>query len=293
MSFMLFPLTIYLVASKFISLPDLKTFSTPEGQLAFLDFARLYQILVMLLVMALPCLILSWLIDGRWFSFSQLTERVPWKIIGLGALVVVLSYPFIGFLYGLMQEIRFPSNWQLNEMLQEQDALEKSLFTAFATDTSLPGIVLTTVMITIVPAFCEELLFRGTFQRLLSQSWKKAWIAVVLAAVFFSLMHLSPYGFLPRMVVGVLLGYLFYWSGSLWVPVAAHFAFNAIQLPVLYTELESGTLGDTGSSMPWLLALASLVLTALALHWFYRVCMQWRIKETARVDTSDSSSVDT
>ena len=94
-------------------------------------------------------------------------------------------------------------------------------------------------------------------------------VAIWVTAFLFSMMHMQFEGFIPRFLLGAILGYLFSWSRNLWVPIAAHFFFNGIQVVVKYLagdlldNYEAGTSGDPG----WLLGLASLVLTlGLAMH---------------------------
>jgi len=81
-------------------------------------------------------------------------------------------------------------------------------------------------MIAILPAIGEELLFRGVLQRIFANWTKNIHLGVWIAAILFSAMHMQFYGFLPRMMLGVLFGYLFVWSGSLLLPILCHFINN-------------------------------------------------------------------
>nr|WP_256471379.1 CPBP family intramembrane glutamic endopeptidase [Solitalea agri] len=82
-------------------------------------------------------------------------------------------------------------------------------------------------MMAVLPAIGEELLFRGVAQRLFIDTFKNANAGIWVAAIVFSALHFQFYGFLPRMLLGVLFGYLFYWSGNIWLAVFAHFVNNA------------------------------------------------------------------
>lgn len=89
------------------------------------------------------------------------------------------------------------------------------------------------IVVALLPAVCEELFFRGALMPLLrrsSGSWK---VAVVVTAVIFSAVHMDPSGFLTRTVMGVILGVLLVVSRSLWVPIAFHFANNALVVVTL------------------------------------------------------------
>ena len=80
----------------------------------------------------------------------------------------------------------------------------------------------------ILPAIGEELLFRGVFQRLLTEWTRNIHWGIILAALLFSFFHFEFYGFLPRFLLGVFFGYLFVWTSSIWVPILAHFTNNFI-----------------------------------------------------------------
>jgi membrane protease YdiL (CAAX protease family) len=81
--------------------------------------------------------------------------------------------------------------------------------------------------IAIIPAICEELVFRGVMLPLLAKITRNIHAAVWITAMLFSLIHVQFYGFLPRMIMGALLGYFVVWSGSLWTSILAHFINNA------------------------------------------------------------------
>ena len=111
------------------------------------------------------------------------------------------------------------------------------------------------LIIALIPAFGEELLFRGLIQKGLFKSWGNIHLAIWLSAFLFSALHLQFLGFIPRFLIGGLLGYLFFWSGSIWLPILAHFVNNAtavllsfmINKGVINKELEEiGTQAEQG-----------------------------------------------
>ena len=84
------------------------------------------------------------------------------------------------------------------------------------------------VVVAAAAGLTEEFLFRGALQRILGKCTTNPHIIIWLTAILFSTFHLQFYGFVPRMVLGAYLGYLLYWSKSIWLPVFAHFTNNAI-----------------------------------------------------------------
>src|SRR5207344_1198984 len=103
--------------------------------------------------------------------------------------------------------------------------------------TSVLSLAINLFIIAFLPALGEELFFRGMMQKLFSQLTKNNHLAIIITSIIFSAIHLQFYGFLPRMVLGIFLGYLLVWSGSLWLPILAHFVNNASA--VLFTFLDN------------------------------------------------------
>jgi uncharacterized protein len=90
-----------------------------------------------------------------------------------------------------------------------------------------------------LPALCEETLFRGGLQNFLTRSTRNPWLAIIVVSILFSAVHLSFYGFLPRMFLGIILGLIYYYTGSLWLSILAHFANNAFSVSQFYFGSES------------------------------------------------------
>ena len=88
--------------------------------------------------------------------------------------------------------------------------------------------------IALIPGICEEYLFRGVLQKNFYLISKNIHIAVWLSAFFFSALHLQFYGFFPRILLGVLFGYIYYWSGSILYPMIAHIFNNFFSLTIFY-----------------------------------------------------------
>ncbi|HAA17710.1 MAG TPA: hypothetical protein DCR93_11185 [Cytophagales bacterium] len=139
--------------------------------------------------------------------------------------------------------------------------------------TQMDGIgdmILLSIMIAVLPAIGEEIAFRGLLQNYIHRVSGNAHVAVWVAAAVFSAIHLQFLGFFPRMALGVLFGYLFVWSGKLWVAMLAHFLNNFITVLLVYSQ-QQGMMEDT-SETPELLPLAPTLVAVLAvagLGYFY------------------------
>ena len=80
-------------------------------------------------------------------------------------------------------------------------------------------------LVGMLPAIGEELFFRGILQKLFIQIFKKAWPGIIFTAFLFSAIHMQFMGFFPRMALGIILGALYWYSGSLYAIHAGPFCF--------------------------------------------------------------------
>lgn len=125
------------------------------------------------------------------------------------------------------------------------------------------------VAFALVPAIGEELVFRGIVQRNLAAWFKNHHVAIWITAFIFGAIHVQFYGFFPRMLLGALFGYLYFWSKNLWVPIAAHFMNNGFTVFLLYLQQHQVVKADIESTdaMPWYFGLISLLLSLAVLFY--------------------------
>ncbi len=101
---------------------------------------------------------------------------------------------------------------------------------AFLKADNIFDIIINVFVIAFLPAVCEEICFRGALQRIIINLSKNAWLGIIITAILFSALHMQFLGFLPRMFLGIVLGALYWYSGSIWPSVLAHFVNNAVQV---------------------------------------------------------------
>jgi membrane protease YdiL (CAAX protease family) len=99
---------------------------------------------------------------------------------------------------------------------------------------SMPDLLIGLFLLAFLPAFFEELFFRGTMQRLFERWWGKPILAIIVTSVIFSLLHFSITLFITRTLLGIALGWMFYTTRNIWVNIFAHFINNALALISLY-----------------------------------------------------------
>lgn len=169
----------------------------------------------------------------------------------LGVLLLLLSFPVEGWLGQLNRRIPLP-----HELVSMEKTANKQI-SAFLKADGIMDVVINVFIIALLPAIFEEVCFRGVLQRILIQMFKNPWTGIIVTGAFFSAFHMQFQGFLPRMFLGILLGAVYWYSGSLWVSILAHFFTNAVQViaATYYPKMI-----EEDPSVPFYWALLSLVI---------------------------------
>ena len=211
----------------------------------------------------------------------------PWWLLLIGVVLMFISLPVTNQLTRWNEAMSFGGVFEKLEdylkMLEETAAAttEKML----NVDT-IGGLLLNLLVIALIPAVGEELTFRGVLQQGLMRRVKSPHVAILLSAAIFSFIHFQFYGFLPRMFLGILLGYMFYITGSLWTSIAMHFVNNGTAVVLYYLnnkgiiDIDPEHFGEMQYS--WLITI-SFVVTAALIAWSW-----WRVNNTKRVMTESS-----
>ena len=183
-----------------------------------------------------------------WFM-AQYMSRKPFAFLGyntyfsrqqylLTVLVMLAALPVVGAMGDLNKMI--PLSAELAERFKELERQYNDQVKVLA-DIRTPGdYIVSLLLMALAPAVFEEMLFRGGMQHLLFRGTKRMWVAILFTSIVFSAIHLSFFGFLPRLLLGVVLGLIFHWSGSLWLPILGHFVNNAVAVTQLYWYLRQG-----------------------------------------------------
>jgi len=183
----------------------------------------------------------------------------------------------ICFLIAISPITEWNMNFQFPEFLQEfgtwarvqEDKLME--MTKVLTNFSSPSeFILGLVVVAVLPGIGEELVFRGLIQNELWRGSKNIHVAIWVSAFLFSAIHIQFFGFVPRLLLGALFGYLYYWSGNLLIPMVAHFFHNGFTLTMIYLyNMGSTDINiDSEESAPVLLVALCGVATFVLLYYF-------------------------
>ena len=129
------------------------------------------------------------------------------------------------------------------------------------------------IVIAVLPAIGEELLFRGIMQTQLTKAFLNPHLAIIITGFVFSFIHFQFLGFLPRMFLGVIFGYLFYWSGSIWIPIAMHFTNNALTYFALnfYKQKKVSVDLESTKDLPSVAFIIAAIFFTFLVYRFYKL----------------------
>jgi len=164
----------------------------------------------------------------------------------------------------------------LDRFLRNLEEEAEVIMRAFTSTHSLWGLTVNVLMIGVLAAVGEELIFRGLLQRLLQGMMKNIHVAIFITAMLFSAFHFQFFSFIPRFVLGIILGYLMHLGRSIWFPIIAHFVNNTMGV-IYYYFNSKGSADDmleeigTSSMMPMAALISLLLFAVFFLVWLYRV----------------------
>jgi len=251
----------------------MQNLSNPQN----ISILKFFQTIQSIGVFIIPPFIIAWFLHGRPAIYLQYYKRPDVQSILLVIAIIFLSNPLINLLNEINSKLILPDWMSSVEIwMQNSESQANKITEAFLSTTSVSTLFLNIMMIGILPAVGEELLFRGIVQQLFKKMYGNAHAAIWISAAIFSALHLQFFGFLPRLVLGAMFGYMLEWSGSLWLPVFAHFINNATAVIAFYlnhnglmsTDLDkTGTLSD-GS---FYLVIISLIFLSLFFRKLYLI----------------------
>ncbi len=235
----------------------------PEGKV--LRFAFFYQFLNQLGIFIFPALIYGFLVSGNVFSYFKLDKKPTAEALTIIFLSVFTVLPFLGYLAELNNGMHLTGALKgVEEWMRTKEMQAKELTEAFLKTKTYGGLLLNIFVIALMPALGEELLFRGVIQRIFIDMTRSVHLGIIITAVVFSAFHFQFLGFLPRFLLGLMLGYAMMMTGSLWSSIWLHFINNASTVLVYflhYKKVLKISADEMGSTHNEVYIWGSLLLT--------------------------------
>ncbi|MEY3342546.1 MAG: hypothetical protein RL090_230 [Bacteroidota bacterium] len=225
----------------------------------------------------IPALVAAFLLfEDPWGNLGLRKSNSNTTTYILGAVAVLMSLPLINLLVLLNEQMQLPGFLEpVEQWMMDSEKQLKVLTEAMLNMASWSDLAVNLFIIAVVPAVAEELLFRGLLQKLFLELTKNKHWAIWISAILFSAIHMQFYGFIPRMLLGAMFGYLFVWTGNIWIPILAHFLNNGFAVLASYlfpsgkeNVFDENTIGQSASD--WWLLLLSAGLVSYCLFRLYQ-----------------------
>ena len=263
--FVMFSLTVLVIA--------LITQGNPLSDINTLKWIQLLQTITLFL---LPSLMIAYLGTKAPFSWLQLDKKADWKVFLWAVGIMLVALPAINLLAQWNQQMELPT-WLsgLEEWMKSKEAEAEWLTKQFMSATTISALLVNLFLMAVLPAVSEEITFRGVLQQLLTAPHRRSpHLAIWLTAIIFSAVHMQFYGFVPRMLMGALFGYMLVWTGSLWIPILMHFTNNAMAV-ILYfvalrADLDIDKVDAIGTGDTLWLGIVSMLITIVGIYAFRR-----------------------
>lgn len=266
--------------------PVLSFSSGEESSVQILRFIQIFSSTGMFIV---PAIFFAKQESRDWKSYLRLKEGHVLLFV-LMVLIMFSSGPVLELSAELNKSMKLPGflkgveEWM---MLKEQELAEMTRLLLKMDSAGILAVNL--LMLAIIPGIGEELIFRGCLQKIFARWMGNKHLAIWVTAIIFSAIHVQFYGFIPRMLLGALFGYLLVWSGSIWIPIAAHFINNSVAVITAYVYQQKGIpleKLDQADPQSVTVYLVSIFACGTLLWLFYKTSLKYGAPLTKRTDGS-------
>lgn len=235
---------------------------------------RITQTLTTIGTFLVPALLFAYCQDRRWFGYNA-ADRIPKQsMVNMVLILSVTLLPVVGVLSAFNQNI-MPQEGAVAEFMRDLEEAANHILEVVTSQRSSWDLISNILVFAVLAGICEEFFFQGALQPLLMNWTRNPHVGILLTALIFSALHFQFYGFIPRFLLGFYLGYLFYWSRSLWLPILAHVLHNALSILVDFTlqgrgiDTDSMQFTDMRGSLPT--AAACALISAMAIVYLWRI----------------------
>lgn len=234
------------------------------------------QLLQSVATFLLPALAGAYLWSNTPMQWLHLNSKPSWQEASAAVVIMLLAIPGINLLSAWNQQMVLPE-WMsgIEQWMRMQEDAAAQLTEQFLRVDTVGGLLVNIGLMALLPAVGEELTFRGVVQGMFTRNKH---VAIWATAAIFSFVHMQFYGFLPRMLLGAMFGYMLWWTGSLWVPMLMHFVNNCAAVVVAYlayNHLEEGraemldTIGTEDTILLGVFSICIVLIMMVMYGYFY------------------------
>ena len=231
------------------------------------------QMLTTIGAFLIPALLFAYCQDRMWFNYNAANRKPPYSMTNIVLILSITLLPIVGVLSAFNQNI-MPQEGAVAEFMRNMEEAANHILELVTRQHTTWDLIANLLIFAVLAGVCEEFFFQGALQPLMMKWTKNPHIGILITALIFSALHFQFYGFIPRFVLGVYLGYLFFWSRSLWLPILAHVLHNALSILIDYTlqgrgiDTDNLQFTDVRGSIPT--AISCTLVSAMAIVYLWR-----------------------
>ncbi len=199
---------------------------------AYANAYKVVQSITAVFSYLIPAFATAWMLNRKPMELLGFSGRIQINQVGLAILIILIALFVASGLAYFNRLIPIPGEWR--GKFDKWELEYNQQVEAISSLTTFPDYIIALIVLGFIPALCEEALFRGGLQNFLARSTKNYWLSIIIVSIIFSAAHGSYYGFLSRFFLGVVLGFIYQYSGRLWLSILAHFVNNALAISVIY-----------------------------------------------------------
>ena len=238
-----------------------------------LNALRFMQISSQLFTFVFPPIAYAFLVKEKPVNALGLKKsKTLWILIGIAMIFAIM--PFNSVIAEWNANLTLPESMsKIESLMKQMQEAATEIIEKFVSVDTIGGLILNLFMIAGLAALGEELLFRSIIQTSLIKICKNAHIGILIASAIFSFIHFEFYGFFPRLILGMLLGYMFYFSGSIWISMLMHFLNNGTVVFIYFlnnkgiTNIDVDTFGQTSIPVLIVSIVVMIVLFLLSIKY--------------------------
>lgn len=248
-----------------------------DGNVNDLKNLQIVQIISQVVGFLMPAVVYVMLVQEKPFNYLVFKKLQNWSLLGIVAMFTII--PFLGMVSEWNDGISFPESMRaLEEQLRNIQVKSEEVIKIFIGQGSLFSSLL---IVAALAAISEELLFRSVIQKALIKVIRNPHVAIIVTAIIFSAFHGDIFGFFPRFILGMMLGYMFWLSGSIFPSMLMHFVNNATIVVLYYMntrgfiDIDAEKFGSTDNIL--LIALSLIITVAI-----FITCNRLKLKNDNR-----------
>jgi len=220
----------YITGFSLTTIADPKTWDYDDPQTLIL--ARGLLLIQFVGLFLIPTFLFARFCDSKPGQYLGLRSATPLYYI-LGSAILLVALPFVTWT-GIINNEMVPETTAIGKWMKANEEAAKRQIEFLLKTRGVQDLFINLIFIAVFAGVGEELFFRGVLQRLFIKLFKNPWAGIIAAAFIFSAIHLQFYGFIPRFILGILLGIIYWYSGSLWPAIVAHFVYDAFLVIMAY-----------------------------------------------------------